>query len=144
MAAENPIVWVHADCLSPTHPALLAHPGAPAVFVFDEHLLAHWQISLKRVQFMYECLLEMPVTILKGDVAERVLAFAQINAADCIVTTASPAPRFRQIATRLRAELPVTILEPDPFLDYDGQIDLGRFSRYWRTAEKYAFDIREP
>ena len=34
----NPIVWIHAEALAPTNPALLAHPGAPAVFVFDREL----------------------------------------------------------------------------------------------------------
>lgn len=143
-APERPIIWVHADCLTPTHPGLLAYPDAPAVFVFDEALLADWEISLKRVLFMYECLLEMPVTILKGDVAEQVSAFARQHQADAIVTSDSPSPRFREIVAKLRQSMPVTILEVDPFVDYDGHMDLGRFSRYWRTAQKVAFDVREP
>jgi len=29
----------------------------------------------------------------------------------------------------------VQVLEPEPFVELDGRVDLGRFSRYWRRAE---------
>ena len=70
------IVWIHADCLSPEHPGLVVYPDAPAIFVWDDELLDRWQISLKRITFIYECLLELPVTIRRGNVAEEVTQFA--------------------------------------------------------------------
>ena len=36
----KPIIWIHGEALGPANPALLAHPEAPAVFVFDSELLA--------------------------------------------------------------------------------------------------------
>lgn len=45
------IVWLHGDSLSPTDPALLANPDAPAIFVFDEPFLAAAQLSFKRLFF---------------------------------------------------------------------------------------------
>lgn len=134
------IVWVHGDCLSPTNPALLAHPGSPALFVFDEALIASWRLSLKRIVFMYECLLEMPVTIRKGDVIEQLTLFAEAHKARRIVTTSSPSPRFEAICAALRQNFEVEIVEVEPFLDYSGKLDLARFSRYWQTAKDHLFE----
>jgi hypothetical protein len=134
------IVWVHGDCLSPTNPALLTHPGAPAIFVFDEALIASWRLSLKRIVFMYECLLEMPVTIRKGDVVEQLTSFAEAYKARRIVTTPSPSPRFTAICAALRQKFEVEIVEGEPFLDYSGKLDLARFSRYWQIAKEHLFE----
>lgn len=134
------IVWVHGDCLSPNNPALTAHAGAPAIFVFDEALIAAWRLSLKRIVFMYECLLEMPVTIRKGDVAEQIAHFAEEHGARRIATTPSPSPRFRAICEQLRQKFELEIVEGEPFLNYSGKLDLARFSRYWETAKQYLFE----
>lgn len=137
------IVWVHGDCLTPTSPALQAHPGAPAIFVWDDALLADWQISLKRVVFMYECLLELPVTIRRGEVAAEVVAFAHQHNARRIVTTESPSPHFRRLCKRISSAMPsgsrLEVLKVEPFVDYPGHIDLKRFSRYWNTVRRHAF-----
>ena len=136
----KPIIWVNGDCLSPKSPALEEYPGAPAIWVWDDALLDEWQISLKRITFIYECLLELPVTIRRGDVAKEVLAFAQENNATQVVTTDSPSPRFNKICDEIEKSLELEVFEVDPFFDYDGYIDLKRFSRYWKVAEKYVFD----
>ena len=136
---QHPILWIHGEALGPSNPALLAHPGRPAVFVFDTALLEGATpaaaISLKRIGFLYECLLELPVTLRQGDVAEQVLAFAQAHGADGIVTSAATDPRFRAICRQLEPHLPLQVLEPEPFVELEGALDLGRFSRYWRRAE---------
>lgn len=134
------IVWVHGDCLSPTSPALMAYPGAPAIFVFDEALITSWRLSLKRIVFMYECLLEMPVVIRKGDVVEQLTRFAEAHGARRIVTTSSPSPRFKSICDQLRQKFELEMVEGELFLDYSGKIDLARFSRYWETAKEQLFE----
>ncbi len=139
---NTPIIWVHGDCLDPRGPALMAYPGAPALWVWDDALLEEYRISLKRIVFLYECLLELPVTIRRGDVAAEVLAFAAEHRADGIVTAESPSPRFRTICEHMRRTLPVAVLPITPFLAYAGKLDLRRFSRYWATAEPYAFGQR--
>ena len=137
---QQTVVWVHGDCLSPSGPALQAHPGAPALWVWDDELLQQWRISLKRVVFIYECLLELPVTIRRGNVRDKISAFARENGANRIATTETPNPRFKAICQQLRhSGFEVEIHRSEPFLDYEGQLDLKRFSRYWRTAQKYLF-----
>ncbi len=136
---ERPILWVHGDALSPEHPIFKAYPQAPAIFCFDDELLHEARVSLQRIAFLYESLLELSVEIRRGDVVEQVLAFARQHGADGVVTAESPSPRFDALCTRLEARLPLAILAPEPFLDYDGHLDLKRFSRYWKTAQRYAW-----
>ncbi len=135
------IIWIHGDCLSPHSPALRHYPNSPAIWVWDEALLNEWRISLKRITFIYECLLELPVVIRRGDVATEVARFAAEHQADTVATVLSPSPRFNQIGHEIRkAGLDLEVHVVEPFLDYEGHIDLKRFSRYWRVAQNYAFD----
>jgi len=142
--AANTVVWVHGDGLSPTNPALIAFPDAPAIFVFDDMLLHAYQLSLKRIVFLYECLLELPVDIRRGDVFDHLIAFARENDATRLVTTLSPAPRFRQLVEQLSVEIVVTVLDVPSLVDYDGQPDLRRFSRYWRDVQHAALKPTAP
>ena len=134
---SDQVIWVHADCLDPRGPAFIAAPDAPAIFVFDDVVLDGYGVGLKRIAFIYECLLELPVTIRRGDVAAEVLAFAREHGARRILTTATPAPRFGTIADEIERELPVEALGVAPFVP-DRRYDLKRFSRYWRDAEAAA------
>jgi hypothetical protein len=134
------IIWIHGDCLSPKNPALEEYPDTPAIWVWDDALLAEWQISLKRITFIYECLLELPVVIRRGEVATEVLAFAKEHDATEVVTVDSPSPRFDTICDRIEKSLKLEVFEVEPFFDYDGFIDLKRFSRYWKVAEQYVFE----
>lgn len=136
----NSIIWVHGDCLSPYGSALKNYPDTPALWVWDDALLEEWQLSLKRITFIYECLIQLPVVIRRGEVAQEVLAFAKEHNADSVVTTASPSPRFDTICQKIERSLPVEVLPLEPFFKYDGYIDLKRFSRYWKVAERYLFE----
>ena len=69
--------------------------------MWDEALIEQYGMSLKRMMFMYECLLEMNVTIRRGRVAEELLKFAVEHGATEIATVETPAPRFGQIASLL-------------------------------------------
>ena len=138
-AQGSPVVWVHADSLSPLDPALAANPGAPAIFVIDDVVLEGYQVSLKRVQFIYECLLEMPVVIRRGGVAGEVVAFAREHGADRVVSTWTPAPRFSHLRGLIQQTLPVEIAEQTPFAVLEKEPNLRRFSGYWNLAQKDAF-----
>ncbi|MEB3255127.1 MAG: hypothetical protein VKJ05_01935, partial [Synechococcaceae cyanobacterium] len=145
-APRRPLVWVHGEALGPANPALRAHPGAPALFVFDTELIAGRTattggepLAPGRLRFLRECLAELPVAVAEGDVSAELLAAAAAAGADGIVTSRAVDPRFATITARLAAALPVQILEPEPFVALPtsgrGATDLRRFSRYWRLAE---------
>lgn len=137
------IVWIHGDNLSPQNPALLENPDAPSVFVFDDVLLEEWGIGLKRITFLYESLLELPVTIRRGDVAAEVVAFAKQQGATRIVMYESVSPRFVTICKTISKNMPtgsrLEVVKGEPFIDIDGRLDLKRFSRYWQAVKDKAF-----
>ena len=137
---QNPILWIHDEALGPANPALRAWPETPALFVFDSDWIRTERISRKRLGFLYEAALELPVTLRKGDVAAEVLAFAQRHGADGVVSSTAVDPRLQRIAQVIEAELPLQELEPDPFVDMPRPPRLGRFSRYWREAEPVVWE----
>ncbi len=120
------IVWMHEDGLRP----LL--PEEPAIFVFEEK--GH---SLKRIVFLYECLLELDVVIEKGDVVSLVRGFAALHKAERIVTTFTECPLITAQARELGAEM----MNDDPFVAAAGPFDLKRFSRYWQRVERKALQL---
>jgi deoxyribodipyrimidine photo-lyase len=156
---QRPILWIHGEALGPANPALREHPDRPALFVFDQALIDGGTttsggeerdpnpLSLKRLGFLYECLLELPVTIRRGDVAAELIAFARRHRADGIVTSQAVDPHFERILSRLAAALPVQVLTPEPFVslpeDPRRPPDLKRFSRYWRRAEPLIWGLRQ-
>ena len=137
-APRRPLVWVHGEALGPANPALLAHPDAPALFVFDAGPGAV-PLAPGRLRFLRECLAELPVDGREGEVASELLAAAAALGADGIVTSRAVDPRFATIAAQVAVALPLHVLEPEPFValpfDGPGAPELRRFSRYWRQAE---------
>ncbi|MFM9040961.1 MAG: hypothetical protein ACKOHJ_01675, partial [Vulcanococcus sp.] len=117
----------------------------PAVFVFDAVDAANAPLSANRQRFLQECAAALPLEQLRGVVAQELLAAARHHGADAIVTSQAVDPRFAAIAAELEVlqqhepqsqRLPLIALEPAPFVELDEPVDLGRFSRYWRRAER--------
>lgn len=144
MTMKRPILWIHEEALGPANPALRAWPEAPALFVFDTRWIQNSRISRKRLGFLYETALELPLTLRKGDVAAEVLAFARRHQADGVVTSTGVDPRLQQIAEAIETEMPLQELDPDPFVELSRPPRLGRFSRYWREAEPVVWESYSP
>ena len=144
MTMKCPILWIHEEALGPANPALRAWPEAPALFVFDTRWIQNSRISRKRLGFLYETALELPLTLRKGDVAAEVLAFARRHQADGVVTSTGVDPRLQQIAEAIETEMPLQELDPDPFVELSRPPRLGRFSRYWREAEPVVWESYSP
>ncbi|MGI9030460.1 MAG: FAD-binding domain-containing protein [Ilumatobacteraceae bacterium] len=102
-------VWLTAESLGDDDPALAARPDLPAVFVFDEPLLARLLLSGKRLCFLAETLADLtarrPVEVWLGRPAE-VLADRKV------ATTFAPVPGWRRLARLVR---PVEV-HPWPWL----------------------------
>ncbi|MEM7806703.1 MAG: FAD-binding domain-containing protein [Planctomycetota bacterium] len=130
---DGSVTWVHEDMLRPDHPAV---EGADAaVFVFDDEATTDVGMTLKPLGFVVECLADLPnVTLLRssdfdGSVAAAVRAFAEGRP---VVTGQTPSGRRRAIGR----ELDTTTIEDESFVELEGRVDLKRFSRYWRSAQK--------
>ena len=101
-SAPPSAVWLTAESLGDADPALLAHPGLPAVFVFDERRLAGWRLSGKRLVFLTETLADLatrrPVEVHLGDPAALLDGRA-------LATTFAPVPGWRKLAPQLDLEV---------------------------------------
>lgn len=141
--SEKSIAWIHADNLNPHQRILEENPDIPAIFVWDDELLKQWKISFKRIVFIYECLLELPVIIRRGNVAEEVAMFAKEQGATKILTPESPSPHHTVICEAIREQIPdakIEIVAPPPFVDYENEnLNLKRHSHYWKQVKKQAF-----
>ena len=140
MTLQKPILWVHEEALGPANPALQDYPNTPGLFVFDDVWIQDQAISRKRIGFLYESALSLPLTLRRGDVAQEVLRFAQRHGADSVVTSTAVDPRLQRIAASIDRELPLWMLDPDPFVALPKPPRLGRFSRYWREAEPVVWE----
>ncbi len=119
-------VWLTAESLGDTDPALCAHPGLPVVFVFDEPLLRRLRLSGKRLVFLAESLADLagrrPVQVRLGRVDEEL-------AGTPVAATYAPVPGFARHA----AALDVVRLHPWPWLARPAQQRLTSFSA-WRKG----------
>ncbi len=126
VSGDAEVVWLTAESLGDDDPALAAHPQLPAVFVFDEPLLAGLRLSSKRLVFLTERLAELAdsrvVEVHLGDPAA-------VLAGRALATTFTPVPKAR----RLRARLDVVDLRPWPWLRRPTGGSIESFSA-WRRA----------
>jgi deoxyribodipyrimidine photo-lyase len=120
-------VWLTAESLGRRDPALTAHPELPAVFVFDEPLLASLRVSSKRLVFLTETLAEIGVhrelELRLGDPVEV------LRDRDLAVTFA-PVPGFRRRARRIA---PAEV-HPWPWLVRPTSGPIGSFSAWRRSV----------
>lgn len=114
-------VWLTAESLGDTDPALAAHPDLPAVFVFDEPLLARLRLSGKRLVFLAETLAELGAEVRLGDPVTEL-------AGRRLAATWTFAPGWKRRA----AQLDVAALHPWPWLRRPGSGSLRSFSAWAR------------
>jgi len=121
-------VWLTAESLGTADPALLARPGLPVVFVFDEPLLTELQLSSKRLVFLTEILAELaeslPVDLHLGDPVDVLRDRA-------VAVTFAPVPGFRK---RAEAIVPAET-HPWPWLAAPANGSISSFSA-WRKSVK--------
>lgn len=126
---DRALIWLHDEMLSPSHPVL--HSKRPRIFVFDPAIYGQW--PLKRLQFMADCLSEIPETeIWIGNTAQVLARYSQRQ----IITQNTPNAELKAAAEDAR----ITWLK-EPSL-YDASFsdhDLMRFSRYWKKVEPLVF-----
>jgi deoxyribodipyrimidine photo-lyase len=127
---EPDAVWLTAESLGDADPALAAHPDRPAVFVFDEPLLARLRLSGKRLVFLAETLADLgtrrEVQVHRGTVADELRGQA-------VAVTHAPVPGFRP---RAAAVAPVRV-HPWPWLFRPHAGPVSSYSA-WRRASRPA------
>lgn len=122
-------VWLTAESLGSSDPAMTAHPDLPVVFVFDEPLLASLRLSAKRLVFLTEALAEIG--------AERELEVhlgrpVEVLADRSVAVTFAPVPGF---ATRAAQIAPVTT-HPWPWLMRPSAGSVSSFSAWKKSVKR--------
>lgn len=123
------LVWLHDEMLSPTHPLLAKAQGI--VFAFDPALYGHW--PLKRLQFMTDCLAEIPeADIWTGNTQQVLASYSQRH----ILSQDTPNTSLKAAVNDARlAWVKESGLYDITFSDHE----LMRFSRYWKKVEPLVF-----
>jgi deoxyribodipyrimidine photo-lyase len=116
-------VWLTAESLGSEDPALAAHPGTGAVFVFDEPLLARLRLSGKRLVFLAQALAELDVEVRLGDPVTEL-------AGRRLAVTYAPVPGFR----RRSAALDLVAMHPWPWLRRPTSGPLRSWSAWVRST----------
>ncbi len=128
------IFLLHDEILNPEHVLLQQHIALPRVFVFDMGEDAYGRWSLKRLQFMADCLAEIPgVQVYRGHLTQ-ILVQQQVHE---VMTQRSPQQWLHQ---RLKGLTVHWVYEPS-FIDDAMPLDKTprRFMAYWKKRESNAF-----
>ena len=92
-------VWLTAESLGTTDPALSLNPSLPVVFVFDEPLLARLRLDSKRLVFLTETLAELAeghdLELRLGDPVDELVGRS-------LAVTHAPVPGFADRASVIR------------------------------------------
>ncbi len=103
------VVWLTAESMGDADPALAAHPDLPAVFVFDEPLLAPLRLAPRRLVFLAEHLSDLatrrPVEVWLGSPAA-------VLADRAVAVTFTPVPGWH----RRQAVIAPAAVHPWPWL----------------------------
>jgi hypothetical protein len=127
------LIWVHNDALRRDHPVFAAAPDdARAVYVWDKGDFARRDWSLKRCVFLLECLSEMQVEIIEGEL----LSTLDGTGASIIYTAATPDPHYRDMISNLETQ--TQIVSDKRFATLPDGADKTRFFRYWNKVRKSA------
>jgi len=102
-------VWLTAESMGDADPALAAHPDLPAVFVFDEPLLARLRLAPRRLVFLVEHLSDLaarrPVEVWLGSPVT-------VLADRAVAVTFTPVPGWH----RRQARISPVVVHPWPWL----------------------------
>lgn len=116
-------VWLTAESLGDTDPALEGHPELPAVFCFDAPLLHRLRLSAKRLVFLAECLADLAG---RRDLEVHVGDPAEVLAGRPLAATWAPVPGWRA----RRARLDVVATWPWPWLRRPGGGPVSSFTAW--------------
>lgn len=133
-----PLVWLHEYALSVPPVETLGRPPESCRFVhiWDDAVLRGKNYSLKRLAFIYQSLLTLPVDILSGDTLDVLKG----DTAQQILIPEAVDPFIHDIAARLAADgKTVTWVEAAPFALLKRDRQISRFFQYWKQAERTAF-----
>ena len=127
VVSQPEAVWLTAESLGETDPAMSARSPLPVIFVFDAPLLSRLQLSAKRLVFLAETLAEVgDARTLEVHVGDPVF----VMAGRPLATTFAPVPGWRRRSRRLN----VVETHPWPWLAPPHGGSVASFSAWRKKA----------
>lgn len=123
------VVWITAESLGDTDPALRAHEDLPVVFIWDEALLTGLQLAGHRLVYLTQRLAEIgserDLQIWRGNPTEVLDSMS-------VATTFAPVPGFR----RINRDLQIAELHPWPWLARPKDQTVASYTAWRKTVSR--------
>ena len=108
-----------------------------AIHIWDDEYYRAQRYSLKRLVFIYETLLDLPLEIIHG----KTLDILSEENFDDIVIPYSGDQALKNLFSKIEKIKTVHYLFETSFVNLDRTVEFKRFFKYWNQAKKTAFLI---
>jgi len=154
-------IWINEDTLGINHPVFeAASRDAIAIFIWDQAYFQRQNYSLKRLAFIYECLIDLQqqidttqngslrLEVYEGDTQSVLQDIIYSNDGACddsamnkLYVPGIPNPYVLDVIRLLGQDIKIAIIEPIPFMTVPDDVDMRRFFRFWKRARKSALGL---
>ena len=130
------LLYIHEKGLGDNQPIFSRMaPNSRALFIWDDAYFKKRNYSLKRLVFIYETLISMPVDIVRGETSEIVNDLAPKK----IITPYTADLELRQLMSEAFKDFELELVYPKAFVHINDEFNFTRFFKYWNKAKKTAF-----
>ena len=131
------LLLVHDKALRSGLDVYEASESFKAVHIWDDEYYRSQRYSLKRLVFIYETLLDLPLEIIHGNTLD---ILSEENF-DHIVIPYSGDQVLKTLFSKIEKIKTVQYLFETSFVNLDRAVEFKRFFKYWNQAKKTAFLI---
>ena len=131
------LLLVHDKALRFGLDACEASERFKAIHIWDDEYYRSQKYSLKRLVFIYETLLDLPLEIIHG----KTLDILSEENFDDIVIPYSGDQALKNLFSKIEKIKTVHYLFETSFVNLDRTVEFKRFFKYWNQAKKTAFLI---
>ena len=131
------LLLVHDKALRFGLDACEAYKRFKAIHIWDDEYYRSQRYSLKRLVFIYETLLDLPLEIIHG----KTLDILSEENFDDIVIPYSGDQALKNLFSKIEKIKTVHYLFETSFVNLDRTVEFKRFFKYWNQAKKTAFLI---
>ena len=132
------LLYIHEKGLGDNQPIFSRMaPNSRALFIWDDAYFKKRNYSLKRLVFIYETLISMPVEIVLGETSEIVNDLSPKK----IITPYTADLELRRLIREISVEFELEFVYPNAFVHIDDNFNFTRFFKYWNKAKKTAFQV---
>ena len=132
----NNLIWLHEDMLRTEHLVFeIAGSNPHSFFVWDEKRFVDAGINFKRLVFIYQTLINLPVTIYRGDTRDVVNKLSYKFGVSEVFTPDANSVSLRRTFDKLQYIVDLNIVEDAKLFRYNDEVEYTRFFQFWRAIE---------